>query len=123
MVIQVHVEGIAKFEEVAKDYVGKKIFALFSGSVDENGKNWCPDCVTADPVVSSNVKHAAEDAVFIHCGVGNRDYWKDQKNDFRTNPKLKLKCVPTLMIVGKPNRLEEGQCANGELVKMLFEDE
>ncbi|XP_060068326.1 thioredoxin domain-containing protein 17-like [Ylistrum balloti] len=121
MVIQVHVEGITKFEEVAEEHKGKTIFALFSGSVNDEGKNWCPDCVAADPVVSRNVASAPNDAVFIHCGVGGRDYWKDQKNDFRT--KLGLKCVPTLMILGKPNKLEEEQCANDDLVKMLFSEE
>lgn len=28
--------------------------------------------VSADPVVMRNLKHAEEDAVFIHCGVGDR---------------------------------------------------
>ncbi|XP_033747754.1 thioredoxin domain-containing protein 17-like [Pecten maximus] len=123
MVVQVHVEGIAQFETKAKEHKGKTIIALFSGSVDAEGKNWCPDCVAADPVVSRNLSNAPEDAVFIHCGVGGRDYWKDKNNVFRTNPQLKLKCVPTLMKLGKPNRLEEGQCADDDLVKMLFSDE
>lgn len=70
-----------------------------------------------------NLKHAEEDSVFIHCGVGDRAFWKDQSNAFRKEPGLELKCVPTLLKVGQKQRLEEGQCANDDLVQMLFSDE
>ena len=33
---------------------GGDVFVLFSGSKDESGASWCPDCVTADPVVKVN---------------------------------------------------------------------
>lgn len=123
MVDSLHVEGISAFDEAVKDHPGKTIFALFSGSFDDKGNNWCPDCVAADPVIKNNLEHIPEGAVFIHCGVGGREYWKDQNNEFRKSPQLKLKCVPTLLILGKPNRLEESQCANDDLVKMLFEED
>ena len=31
---------------------GGDIFVMFSGSKDSNGVSWCPDCVSAEPVVS-----------------------------------------------------------------------
>ncbi|XP_069136533.1 thioredoxin domain-containing protein 17-like [Argopecten irradians] len=124
MVLKEHVEGFADFEKKAEEYKDKQIFVLFSGSVDAEGKNWCPDCVAADPVITKNVSNIPDEAVFIHCGVGGRDYWKDKNNDFRTSPKLKLKSVPTLMNLAQPNnRLEEGQCADESLVNMLFQDD
>ena len=46
MVERVSVEGYDAFmAEVAK-HQGKTVFALFSGSKTEDGKSWCPDCVT-----------------------------------------------------------------------------
>ena len=45
-----HVTGYAEWQEFVKNNDGKDIFALFCGGKDENGKSWCPDCVTAEPV-------------------------------------------------------------------------
>ena len=54
MVNVVKVEGFeafqAKVEELAK--TGGDVFVMFSGSKDSNGVSWCPDCVTAEPVVA-----------------------------------------------------------------------
>merc|ERR1711894_191859 len=122
MAKQMHVNGYEAFNLAVQENKDKLIFALFSGTVDENGKNWCPDCVKADPVVERCLSKLDKDAVFIHCGVGDRTFWKDQQNVFRTDQVLKLKSVPTLMKVGQPERLQEEQCANEDLVTMLFED-
>ena len=60
------------------------MFVLFSGSVDAaSGVSWCPDCVTADPVVAAALKEVDDDLVFVHCSVGQRAFWKDQSNVFR----------------------------------------
>ncbi|GFN96619.1 thioredoxin domain-containing protein 17-like, partial [Plakobranchus ocellatus] len=48
--------------------------------------------------------------------------WKDQNNEFRKDPKLFIKCVPTLLRFGSPQRLEEDQCCKDDLVQMMFED-
>ncbi len=34
----------------------------------------------------------------------------------------RLKCVPTLVNWGTPQRLEEEQCTKKEMVRMMFED-
>lgn len=70
--------------------------------------------------------------------------WKDPKNAFRTHPKLLLKGVPTLLqwdtvcmvtlyytrlylpccgCSMQAKKLVEDDCANEELVKMLFEED
>ncbi|KAL5016679.1 hypothetical protein ScPMuIL_006268 [Solemya velum] len=123
MAVQIHVEGHDGYTKAVDENKGKTMFVLFSGSPSQNGESWCPDCVTAKPVVERNLQYVDKDAVFIHCGVGDRAFWKDPKNIFRTDPKLKLKSVPTLLRVGKPQRLEEEKCAKDDLVKMLFSDE
>ncbi|KAK4315762.1 hypothetical protein Pmani_013025 [Petrolisthes manimaculis] len=124
MVDTVTVEGFEAFVEKLESYnsSGKPIFVLFSGSKDANGKSWCPDCVVAEPVVKGALTKAPQDAVFLYVGVGGRDFWKDPKCVFRTDPRTKLKSVPTLMKVGGPQRLEEEKCAKADMVEMLFED-
>ena len=45
MAVKINVEGYEAFKAALKEHKGKTVFALFSGSVDSNGKSWCPDCV------------------------------------------------------------------------------
>ncbi|XP_013398308.1 thioredoxin domain-containing protein 17-like [Lingula anatina] len=123
MVQQIHVEGHEAFMKTATEHKGKLVFALFSSSKDGAGSSWCPDCVKAEPVVKECMKFVPDEAVFIECGVGDKPFWKDPNNIFRKDDKLRLKCVPTLMRWGTPQRLEEEQCADSRLVQMLFEDE
>jgi len=91
-------------------------FLLFSGLP------WCPDCVKAEPVIDEAISTVTSDAVFVHVDVGDRAYWKNPANSFRTDSTLKVKSVPTLLKFGTPKRLEEEQCCDVENVKMLFED-
>lgn len=121
MVQEVHAEGFEALNKAVETHKGHPIFVLFSGSPGSDGKSWCPDCVTADPVIKQCLPSAPKDSVFIHCGVGDRPFWKDPENAFRK--KLGIKCVPTLIKWGEPKRLEEADCAKKELVEMLFEDE
>ena len=48
--------------------------------------------------------------------------WKDSNCIFRTDNRLKLTCVPTLMKWGTSMRLLDNQCGDRETVEMLFED-
>jgi len=118
MIERIKVEGYHAFMSEIDRLKPRVVYALFSGSKDANGKSWCPDCVTAEPVVYGALEDAPSDAVFIYCGVGERNFWKDQQNVFRTA--LKLKSVPTLMKWGSPVKLEEEQCASKDLVEELF---
>jgi len=100
------------------------LFLLFSGSKDaQTGVSWCPDCVTAEPVIYKCFNETPDDAILLYVGVGQRDYWKKQDNEFRTHEKLRLKGVPTLMKWGGPQKLTEAECANEDLVSMLFEED
>jgi len=124
MVNVVKVEGFeafqAKVEELAK--TGGDVFVMFSGSKDSNGVSWCPDCVTAEPVVAACLSSAPEDSHYLYVGVGGRDFWKDPNCVFRTAKETQLKSVPTMIKWGTKQRLEEGQCADKNLVTMMFED-
>ena len=91
------------------------------------GKSWCPDCVTALPIVEATLSSKAtelnEPVNYLYVGVGDRAFWKDPNCIFRTNALTKLKCVPTLFKWDAPgNRLEEEKCAKEDFITMLFED-
>ncbi|XP_052824539.1 thioredoxin domain-containing protein 17 isoform X2 [Octopus bimaculoides] len=77
----------------------------------------------ADPVIKRNMKQLPSDAIFIHCNVGDRTFWKDQNNVFRKDSKLRLTAVPTLLKFGHPNQLKEEQCMKDDLIQMLFTEE
>ncbi|XP_070572597.1 thioredoxin domain-containing protein 17-like [Ptychodera flava] len=124
MVKKVNVEGLDAFRAKIKEYEKTDyLYAYFSGSKGEDGKSWCPDCVAAEPVVEKHLASAPEDAVFIYCSVGERNFWKDQNNGFRKDPTLRLTGVPTLLRVGKPQKLVEGELMKDDLVKMFFEED
>jgi len=124
MVDEKHVEGYDGYKSAMESLKGSKtpVYLLFCGSKTPDGQSWCPDCVQAEPVIEECVKSEAGEFTLVHVGVGNRATWKDLSNPFRTDPALKLKCVPTLMRSGKPQRLEESQCWDSKLVDMMFED-
>ncbi|XP_068249647.1 thioredoxin domain-containing protein 17-like [Palaemon carinicauda] len=124
MVQKVEVQGFDAFIEQVEKFKpsGNPIFVLFSGSKDASGKSWCPDCVVAEPVVKGALEKAPENAVFIYVGVGAREFWKDRNNVFRTDARTKLQSVPTLLKFGTSKRLEEEECANSDVVEMLFEE-
>ncbi|PSN50253.1 Thioredoxin domain-containing protein 17 [Blattella germanica] len=93
-------ESFCKFvENLEKGKVDKQVYFLFSGSKDSTGKSWCPDCVKGK----------------LHLK------WKDPKCPFRTDKRLMLKSVPTLLKWGHPDKLEEDECRNPDLVSMMFE--
>lgn len=117
---KLHVEGYDELQKALQDNQGNMIFVLFTGSVGADGRSWCPDCVKAHPVVEECLLFAPQSSLFISCGVGNREFWKDKSNIFRT--RLGINCVPTLMLWGKGKKLEEADCSERDLVKMLFED-
>ncbi|XP_036308264.1 thioredoxin domain-containing protein 17 isoform X2 [Pipistrellus kuhlii] len=75
----------------------------------------------AEPVVREGLKHICEECVFIYCQVGEKPYWKDPNNDFRTN--LKITAVPTLLKYGTPQKLVESECLQADLVEMLFSED
>jgi hypothetical protein len=47
--------------------------------------------------------------------------WKDLQCPFRTDKRVQLKKIPTLMVWGQSEKIVEAECSNPELVSMLFE--
>lgn len=45
MVVSHKVEGYEEFWKVVKELESHTLYVLFSGSLNEKGESWCPDCV------------------------------------------------------------------------------
>ncbi|XP_005987558.1 thioredoxin domain-containing protein 17 [Latimeria chalumnae] len=118
---EVNVCGFEGFMEAVEQHKDKQIFAYFSGSKNEQGVSWCPDCVRAEPVVHGELGHMPEGSVFIYCQVGEKPYWKNPNNEFRE--KLNLTGVPTLLKYGTQKKLVEAECFKADLVQMLLSEE
>jgi hypothetical protein len=88
-------------------------FGYFTGSVNEEGVSWCPDCVTAKPIVKEAIKILEKvntKILYVELPV-ERSVWKDQDFIYRT--KLKVTNVPTLVFYQKG--LEFGRLVESEL--------
>ncbi|XP_053214881.1 thioredoxin domain-containing protein 17-like [Panonychus citri] len=103
-----------------------KIWLLFTGSKDATGQSWCPDCVTAHPVIESCLSEyekahdGAEKVAFITVEIDRADH-KNLNNYYRTNKDIQLKCVPTLMLHGQLNmRLAEDNLTDPDLIDELL---
>ncbi|XP_034252184.1 thioredoxin domain-containing protein 17-like [Thrips palmi] len=117
---QIHeVKNFQDFENVIASLADLKVpvFAEFYGAHDSSGKSWCPDCVKAEPVVEKVMKTSAPgDAHFLHVSVGEKAEWRDPGCPFRTDSRLKLTCIPTLMQWGTSRKLLEEDCADEKKV-------
>jgi len=120
---QEYINGMAEYKAAVEKFQGRKVFAIFCASIDEeSGHSWCPDCRDAEPVVEKALEGLPEEMVFLYVEVGDRPTWKDADNVFRTSPDLKLTGVPTLLEVGTSKRLEADDCVKEDLVTKLFKD-
>ncbi len=101
----------------------KPFFILFTGSKGSNGKSWCPDCTAADPVIESALNSLVGGCKILVCDVIREEY-RDQNYIYRKDPRINLKCVPTLIkwANGKClSRLNDSQSQQAGLVQELIE--
>ncbi len=92
-------------------------YFLFFGSDDpETGESWCPDCVTADPLIRAVVTREDPEAVLHECPVGLRSAWKGVENhSYKVHPVWRLERIPTLILLEagiERGRLVEADCAD-----------
>jgi len=125
MTSSVSVTGYDELKNTVEKYgKDKRIFILFCGAKDSQGHSWCPDCVAAEKPIEETVKSSLpSNGVFIECSVGDRASWKDPNCSFRTDSKLRLTNIPTLIEWGTTKRLTEGQLLDKEMVEILFEED
>lgn len=94
---------------------------LFFGSEDpQTGQSWCPDCVTADPVLRRACRELQPGLTLYECPVGLRSDWKNRpEHPYRQHPLLRLARIPTLIRIeggAERGRLVEADCARPEAV-------
>jgi hypothetical protein len=98
---------------------------LFFGSEDPaTGASWCPDCVTADPVLRATIAATAPAVPVYECPVGLRSAWKGNlAHPYRVHPAFHLARIPTLirfqcgLDIG---RLVEASCADAAAVRAFL---
>lgn len=111
-------------DEITREYSDSPLFILFSGE-KINGRSWCPDCVRAEPIIVSSLEEYSPNAVLIVFSVV-REQYKTQTFEYRLNPIIQLKCVPTLhkwkngVSIAS---LDDNQCQDIRLVRELILDE
>jgi len=84
----------------------------FTGTPNpKTGDSWCPDCVTADPLVAGSVKEAESKGrrvVFVECTVDRSSYLKNPSYPYRVHPFIELPSIPTLMVFEATDSEDEG---------------
>ncbi|XP_075450539.1 thioredoxin domain-containing protein 17-like [Ascaphus truei] len=118
---EVKVQGYEEYCKEVEKHKGQAVFTYFSGNKNAEGVNWCPHCVIAEPIVRGELESLPEGSVFIYCQVGEKAYWKDPSNEFKSI--LKLTSVPTLLKYGTPQKLVEEECYKADLVRMMFSED
>ncbi|GAB0100481.1 Thioredoxin domain-containing protein 17 [Sergentomyia squamirostris] len=126
MVIEVKLKGY----EALLAYIDKlgvqdeNINVYFTGSKDEKGVSWCPDCNEAEPSVRKALDKAPENSHFIYVDVGDRAFWKDPKNPFRTDKNIHISVIPSFIRWKNPQRLEGvDQLSKEDLLEMFLTDD
>jgi thiol-disulfide isomerase/thioredoxin len=101
------------------------LFILFTGTKNPStGTSWCSDCVRADPIIDSAMEELLTPTTLLVCDVDREPYKTDKDYIYRVDPRIYLRCVPTLMKWenGKCSlKLNDTQCQNSDLVKELLE--
>jgi thiol-disulfide isomerase/thioredoxin len=99
---------------------GSALFVFFGSEDPATGASWCPDCVTADPVLRRACSELRPDLTLHECPVGERSAWKNQPaHPYRLDPDIRLARIPTLIRFDdgcERGRLVEGDCAQVGLV-------
>ena len=114
----VRIPAPADLDQPLADLIAKQgeALLLFFGAEDPaTGESWCPDCVTADPVLRRTIAKTRPDLTVYECPVGQRSDWKNRpEHPYRLHPLAKVARIPTLIRVKagvEISRLVEADCA------------
>lgn len=121
---QAFVELMAKLERSKPKRMDDQqpVYVYFTGTrLPETGENWCPMCTTAEPLVKAALQGVKYRCDFVRCEVGDREFWEDPKNGFRTNRHTHLLQLPTLLRWKTEKRLEGKWVVKPEMLVMFFE--
>jgi thiol-disulfide isomerase/thioredoxin len=96
-----------------------RFYVLFTGSKNELGSSWCPDCVRAEPLIMKALESLDEVVTLLVVHV-DREPYRNPEYTLRRDPRINLRCVPTLMKWERGEavlRLNDVQCQNCHAVE------
>jgi len=103
---------------------GSALFLFFGAEDPQTGESWCPDCVTADPILRRTIAVARKDLALYECPVGQRSEWKNQPtHPYRLHPLFRVARIPTLVFIEngvERGRLVEADCAQVAVVEAFL---
>lgn len=103
---------------------GSALFLFFGAEDPQTGASWCPDCVTADPILRRTIALTRKDLRVYECPVGQRSEWKNQPtHPYRLHPLFRVARIPTLVFVEngvERGRLVEADCAQVAVVEAFL---
>ena len=85
-------ELLQRVEAMASEEL--QLYLLFTGTKDSAGRSWCPDCTAAEPLINEHFKMLP--CLFIECPIIRAEF-KTADYKYRTDPRIQLRCVPTLI--------------------------
>lgn len=116
-------ETIAELDRLATTR-GSALLLFFGSEDPGTGASWCPDCVTADPVLRRACREQRPDLTLYECPVGQRSDWKGRADHpYRQHGTLHLERIPTLVLIeqgSERGRLVEGDCADPARVRAFL---
>ncbi|MFW5830364.1 MAG: thioredoxin domain-containing protein [Planctomycetota bacterium] len=98
---------------------GSGLFCFFGSELPDQELSWCPDCVTADPVIRMTLQQVRPELVFYACPVGSREQWRCHDHVYRQHPFCRLERIPTVILMERGleiGRLVEEDCADEQLL-------
>jgi thiol-disulfide isomerase/thioredoxin len=123
----VHIDDVLSNEEfsnlltsTSQENPESPIFVLFTGA-KTNGRSWCGDCTRSEPIILAALEEYSPNAVLIIISV-QREPYRTDTFEYRTNPLIQLKCVPTLHRFRdgvSVRSLDDNECQEAQLVKTL----
>ena len=103
---------------------GSALFLFFGAEDPQTGESWCPDCVTADPVLRRSITRLRPDLVLYESPVGARSEWKNRpEHPYRLHPVFRVARIPTLLFISagsERGRLVEADCALPAVVEAFL---
>ena len=103
---------------------GSGLFLFFGSEDPGTGASWCPDCVTADPVLRAACVRLRPELTLYECPVGLRSDWKGRsEHPYRIDPDFRIARIPTLILMVdglERGRLVEADCAQPSVVEAFL---
>lgn len=97
----------------------KSIICYFTGSKNEEGISWCPDCNDSAPVIDY-LLNTYSDKFSYYSYYIDRPIWKDKDNEYRTDSFFKVTSVPTLIYYS--DGVEMIRMMESEISKQAIDD-